>query len=438
MPPRSTHPRHLQHKPLRRGGGGAAAWRRRGRRVKEEEPPRLPPPPPLPSSSTSSSTPIVAGKQLKKKHPIKSIVTTSRPLELLHLDLFGTSHYDTLGGSKYGLVIVDDYSRYSWVFLLKSKDETHREFITFAKKAQRMYESEIKEIRTDNGTEFKNYTMQEFVDDEGIKHEFSAPYTPQQNGVVERKNRTIIEMARTMLSEFNSPHNFWGEAISTAVHYSNRLFLPQQGTDGGSSVGGRTKSVATKHKDKHVAHEDDEVVPTINVGAANRLEWQEWRTVNPYRFEKPTYTRTDRAFWTNTQAALWEGFYDSHEYMKHGNIVSPKVINPDELALHEATKYRFVVQTLKSLGLYDLVCLKPDDTQDDPTFCPLLVRQFHCTVFFHDDEDRTLTWMTGKTKYSCSYSQFRAAMGCGDDSNPGYRIHSRSRLTRGDIDDPQV
>ncbi|KAK1683597.1 hypothetical protein QYE76_044445 [Lolium multiflorum] len=167
----------------------------------------------------------VAGKQLKKKHPIKSIVTTSRPLELLHLDLFGPSHYDTLGGSKYGLVIVDDYSRYSWVFLLKSKDETHREFITFAKKAQRTYESEIKAIRTDNGTEFKNYTMQEFVDDEGIKHEFSAPYTPQQNGVVERKNRTIIEMARTMLSELNSPHNFWGEAISTAVHYSNRLFL---------------------------------------------------------------------------------------------------------------------------------------------------------------------------------------------------------------------
>ncbi|KAK1605593.1 hypothetical protein QYE76_029266 [Lolium multiflorum] len=113
-----------------------------------------------------------AGKQLKKKHPIKSIVTTSRPLELLHLDLFGPSHYDTLGGSKYGLVIVDDYSRYSWVFLLKSKDETHRKFIIFAKKAQRMYESEIKAIRTDNGTEFKNYTMQEFVDDEGIKHEF--------------------------------------------------------------------------------------------------------------------------------------------------------------------------------------------------------------------------------------------------------------------------
>ncbi|KAK1616346.1 hypothetical protein QYE76_021863 [Lolium multiflorum] len=215
---------------------------------------------------------------------------------------------------------------------------------------------------------------------------------------------------------------------------SNRVPPPaQQGTDGGSSVGGRTKSVATKNKDKHVAQEDDEVVPTVNVGAANRLEWKAWRTVNPYRFAKPTYTRSDKAFWTNTQAVLWEGYYDSHEYMKHGNIVSPKAINPAELALHEATKYRFVVQTLKNLGVYDLVCLKPDETQDDPTYCPLLVRQFHCTVFFHDDEDRTLTWMTGKTKYSCTYSQFRAAMGCGDDSNPGYRIHSRSRLTRGDI-----
>ncbi|KAK1614884.1 hypothetical protein QYE76_020401 [Lolium multiflorum] len=173
----------------------------------------------------SSSTSFTSGKQLKKRHPIKSIVTSSRPLELLHIDLFGPSHYDTLGGSKYGLVIVDDYSRYSWVFLLKSKDKTYREFIIFAKKAQRMYESEIKAIRTDNGTEFKNYTMQEFVDDEGIKHELSAPYTPQKNGVVESKNRTIIEMARTILSEFNSPHNFWREAISTAVHYSNRLFL---------------------------------------------------------------------------------------------------------------------------------------------------------------------------------------------------------------------
>ena len=126
----------------------------------------------------------VAGKQHGKRHPFKNIITTSRPLELLHLDLFGPSNYESLGGSKFGLVIVDDYSRYTQVFLLKSKDETHKYFIEFAKRAQRTYEVEIKTIRTDNGSEFKNYTMDEFFQDEGIKHEFSAPYTPQQNGVV--------------------------------------------------------------------------------------------------------------------------------------------------------------------------------------------------------------------------------------------------------------
>ncbi|KAM0832404.1 hypothetical protein ACQ4PT_064926 [Festuca glaucescens] len=756
----------------------------------------------------------VAGKQLKKRHPIKSIVTTSRPLELLHLDLFGPSHYDTLGGSKYGLVIVDDYSRYSWVFLLKSKDETYREFIIFAKKAQRMYESEIKAIRTDNGTEFKNYTMQDFVDDEGIKHEFSAPYTPQQNGVVERKNRTIIEMARTMLSEFNSPHNFWGEAISTAVHYSNRLFLrplhnktpyelltgnkpnvmyirvfgckclvknnkgklgkfetrtiegtfvgyaenshayryynkstgaievscdvvfledngsqveqvvpcaagdddpsnaiklmgighirptevhiddqsdeievsssaqvepsstqaepssaaqepsstqdeshseeqeeiphpteqdhdddqetssthvqaqvfphdrvlardefidhegtirkikaasrasdlkvdqvlgsisrgvvhealvdpdwviamqeelecftrnevwslverpkdhrinvigtkwvfknkqdengivirnkarkfemsmmgelkfflgfqvrqlakgtfisqekyvkdmlkkfnmtsaspmktpmpvkgqlgscdgekdvdikhpapgpvnrllnrplrrvarstgwqtgpsgdssneargtvskrgrherppgcrtssrmpgrAAQGSGPGSSTAGRTKTVAKRKKDKQAAQEDDliERVPTYNVGTVHLADWRRLREANPYRFEERTYLGDDREFWTNTQ----------------------------------------------KMRLFDLVCLKPGDAEGDGYYCPSLVRQFHCTVFFHDDPARTMTWMTGKEKYSCNYLDFCEAMGFGAGRAQGFKIHSQDKFTHGDI-----
>jgi transposase InsO family protein len=129
------------------------------------------------------------------------VVSTTSPLELLHLDLFVPSTYDTLGGRRYGLVIVDDYSRYTWVFLLKSKDETYKYFSKFAKQARRTFEEVIKTIRTDNGSEFKNYTMENFVCEEGIKHEFSAPYTRQQNGVVERKNRTIIEMARTMLDE---------------------------------------------------------------------------------------------------------------------------------------------------------------------------------------------------------------------------------------------
>jgi transposase InsO family protein len=150
----------------------------------------------------------VTGKQLGKNHLAKSVISTTRPLELLHLDLFGPSTYDTLGGRRYGLVIVDDYSRYTWVFLLKSKDETHKFFTKFAKQAEHTFEEVIKTIRTNNGSEFKNYAMEDFMGEEGIKHEFSAPYTPQQNSVVDRKNRTIIEMARTMLMSSSLPITF--------------------------------------------------------------------------------------------------------------------------------------------------------------------------------------------------------------------------------------
>ena len=98
-------------------------------------------------------------------------------------------------------------------------------FIDFAKQAQRKFNKEILAIRSDNGSEFKNYTLEEFLSDEGIEHQYSAPYTPQQNGVAERKNRTLVEMARSMLDEYKSPYNFWSEAINTACHASNRLFL---------------------------------------------------------------------------------------------------------------------------------------------------------------------------------------------------------------------
>ena len=80
-------------------------------------------------------------------------------------------------------------------------------------------------IRSDNGSEFKNYTLNEFLSEEGIRHQYSAAYTPQQNGVAERKNRTLMDMARSMLAEFKSPLFLWAEAISTACHSSNRLFF---------------------------------------------------------------------------------------------------------------------------------------------------------------------------------------------------------------------
>src|SRR3954464_3594574 len=166
----------------------------------------------------------IEGKLHEKAHPPTTIIYSKRPLELLHLDLFGPP-FDSLGGRKYCLVIVDDYSRYTWVYFFKRKSKTQQTVIDFANEAQRQHNAKILTIRSDNDTEFKNYTLDEFLSDEGIKHQYSAAYTPQQNGVAERKNRTLIDAARTMMAEFKSPYNFLAKAINTACHATNRIYL---------------------------------------------------------------------------------------------------------------------------------------------------------------------------------------------------------------------
>jgi hypothetical protein len=158
-------------------------------------------------------------------HHNKNVMTTSRPLELLHMDLFRPVAYLSIGGSKYGLVIVDYFSRFTWVFFLQDKSETQGTLKHFLRRAQNEFELKVKKIRSDNGSEFKNLQVGEYLEEKGIKHEFSAPYTPQQNGVVERKNMTIIDMARTMLGEFKTPERFWSEVVNIACHAVNRVYL---------------------------------------------------------------------------------------------------------------------------------------------------------------------------------------------------------------------
>ena len=94
------------------------------------------------------------------------------------MNLFGPVVYISIGGNKYGFVIVDDYSRFTWVFFLQDKSEVQETFKKFARRAQNEFEVKIKRIRSDNGSEFKNTSIEEFLDEEGIKHEFLAPYTP--------------------------------------------------------------------------------------------------------------------------------------------------------------------------------------------------------------------------------------------------------------------
>jgi transposase InsO family protein len=158
-------------------------------------------------------------------HPGKNVMTTSRPLELLHMDLIGSVTYLSIRGSKYDLVIVDNFSRFIWVFFLQDKIETQGTLKCFLRRAQNEFKLKVKKIRSDNGSEFKNLQVEEFLVEDGIKHEFFAPYTPQQNGVVGRKNRTLIDMVRTMLGEYKKPEQFWSEAVNTACHAINCLYL---------------------------------------------------------------------------------------------------------------------------------------------------------------------------------------------------------------------
>ena len=168
------------------------------------------------------------GKQTKSIHKSTSLIYTKRVLELLHIDLMGPMQTASIGGKKYILVVVDDFSRYSWVVFLKDKSETFELFKTLCLKLQVEKGStsgNIARIRSDHGTEFENIRFKEFCNSLGICHEFSAPKTPQQNGIVERKNRTIQEMARVMLNSKKLANRFWAEAVNTACHIVNRVYI---------------------------------------------------------------------------------------------------------------------------------------------------------------------------------------------------------------------
>jgi transposase InsO family protein len=141
------------------------------------------------------------------------------------MDIVGPSRVRSMGGKWYALVIVNDYSRYSWVFFLESKDEVFEHFQSLALRLNNEHPNCLKAICSDNGTGFKNASFDEFCLENGIDQQFSTPHVPQQNGVVEQKNRTLVKMARMMLDEHRTPRHFWADAISTAWYISNRIFL---------------------------------------------------------------------------------------------------------------------------------------------------------------------------------------------------------------------
>jgi IS30 family transposase len=162
------------------------------------------------------------GKQHRKPFPQSSSYRSSKGLELFHTDLCGHITPPTPGGKSYFLLVVDDFSRFMWIELLKSKDEALAYFKKVKALAETEKEGKLKALRTDRGGEFNSSQFTMFCNEFGIKHCTTTPYTPQQNGVVEHMNQTVIEMARCMLKSKGVSAQFWGEAVATTAYILNR------------------------------------------------------------------------------------------------------------------------------------------------------------------------------------------------------------------------
>ncbi|CAJ2642413.1 unnamed protein product [Trifolium pratense] len=168
------------------------------------------------------------GKQHKVKFGV-GVHKSTRPFEYVHSDLWGPASVSTHGGGSYFLSIIDDYSRRVWVYIIKNKSDTFEKFKEWHTLIENQTGSKLKLLRTDNGLEFVSEQFNEFCRKLGIKRHKTVAYTPQQNGLAERMNRTLLERVRCMLLGAGLPKSFWGEAVNTAAYLINRC--PSTGID---------------------------------------------------------------------------------------------------------------------------------------------------------------------------------------------------------------
>nr|GEY91111.1 retrovirus-related Pol polyprotein from transposon TNT 1-94 [Tanacetum cinerariifolium] len=160
-------------------------------------------------------------KNMKKPFPVAKYKRAYQILELIHADLCGPMRTESLAGSKYFLLFTDDYSRMSWVYFLQVKSETFEHFKKFKALVEKQTGENLKALRTYRGGEFLSKEFIDFCDEHGIKRELTAPYTPEQNGVAERKNKTVVEMTRSMMKSKGLPNSFWAERVTTSVYLLN-------------------------------------------------------------------------------------------------------------------------------------------------------------------------------------------------------------------------
>lgn len=175
---------------------------------------------PIIKDSTHVCEGCVLGKQTRRSIPKGQARRATEKLEIVCADICGPMRTESHSGSKYFLLFIDDFTRLCWVYFIKAKSEAFEYFKKFKALVRKQGNGVIKILGTDRGGEFMSKEFTTFRE-EGIRRELTGPYTPEQNGITERKNRTIVEMARSMLKASKLSDSFWAEAAARAVYLLN-------------------------------------------------------------------------------------------------------------------------------------------------------------------------------------------------------------------------
>ncbi|KAI5349042.1 hypothetical protein L3X38_001929 [Prunus dulcis] len=162
------------------------------------------------------------GKSHREAFGKEKIWRASLPLELVHSDVCGPMQTPSIGGNKYFLTFIDDCTRMCWVYFMQFKSEVFNIFKKFKAMVELQSGYKLKKLRSDRGGEYTSAEFLQFCEEIGLERQLTMAYSPQQNGVAERKNRTIVEMSKTMMKEKKLPYKFWGEAVNTTVYIRNR------------------------------------------------------------------------------------------------------------------------------------------------------------------------------------------------------------------------
>ena len=177
--------------------------------------------PSLPNFSTFNCETCELSKHRRVSFPLRNNPPCVKPFELIHSDIWGPSRTTGLCGSKYFVTFIDDYSRLTWVFILKNRSQLFDVFKIFYAEICQQFNAHLLTFRSDNAQEYKDHNFNQFFASHGIIHQTSCVTTPQQNGIAERKNGPVLAIARGLMIQMNVPKTFWSDAILTATFLLN-------------------------------------------------------------------------------------------------------------------------------------------------------------------------------------------------------------------------